>query len=468
MTNSYLIKYLNQACSGCQTGLLCLLCCLLSVAAEAQSYRSLLWQIEGKGLKQPAYLYGTMHSKDLRVHDLSDSVYVAIERCPAMALEIVTQAKDQLGVMSHFFMRDSTLKDLYKPDEYATVAAAIQERMGMMALLFKTDKIKPLFLATMLTEFAPAKGQQQAAVPLDSFLQQWGEENQKKLIGIESIEEQLSALDRISLHDQAAMLLDFLRDRQQSDSLENVMMRYYLAQNLDSLWLLYTSQKNSNYDDFDYALVQTRNQRMAHRIDSLLQIQATFVAIGVLHLPSPNGVIAQLRQRGYAVKPVYNRKQTWYGVRSEAMGFSLQFPIQPDADLLDMPEYPLPKNTANADTASFAVMYSGDDTVQGLYYSAVCIPAADTSLTDDEFYIALSERLLLKDNALMVSQDTITENGLKILEGELDLGDEMGGLSMRFRLLRYRQCVYMLNVVGLLEDIYAPQTDIFFRSFKVR
>ena len=123
---------------------------LFPISGAAQAYKSLLWQIEGKGMKTPSYLYGTMHSKDLRVHDLSDSVYVAIERCPAMALEIVTQEQDQTALMSKMFMRDTTLQQLYSPEDYKKVNAAIQKKMGLMALMFKTDKMKPIFLVTML------------------------------------------------------------------------------------------------------------------------------------------------------------------------------------------------------------------------------------------------------------------------------------------------------------------------------
>lgn len=434
----------------------------------AQAYRSLLWQIGGNGTKQASYLYGTMHSRDLRVHDLSDSVYVAIERCPAMALEIVTQERDQLSMMSKIFMRDSTLRQLYTPSDYAKVSSAIQQKMGTMSLLFKTDKIKPMFLVTMLTELSTPTDtlRQQAAVPLDSFLQQWGEENKKKLIGIETIDEQMKAIDKISLRDQAQMLLQFLSDEQQSDSLENAMMRYYLQQNLDSLWLLYQSQGGNNFNALDQSLIQIRNQNMAQRIDSIIQRQTTFIAIGALHLPAPNGVIELLRKRGYIIKPVYNRKQTWYNVQSTAIGFRLKFPVQPDADLLDLPENPLPK-TGKIDTSTLSVMYSGDDTLQGIYYSALSIVVSDTTMTDTEFYDAMTERLLLKENTYVVSQDTLTINNLKVFEGELDLGEDMGMLSMRFWLLRHKNRVYMLNVVGLLEDIYAPQTDIFFRSFKV-
>lgn len=437
----------------------------------AQSYKSLLWTIEGKNLRQPAYLYGTMHSKDMRVHDLSDSVYVAIERCSAMALEIITTPKDQLSLMTKVFMRDTTLQDLYSASDYEKVNNAVLKKMGAMSWLFKTEKIKPLFLVTMLTELAesPADASKQADAPLDSFLQQWGEQNQKKLIGIESIDEQIKALDAIPLKEQAQMLLAYINDEQQSDSLEKTMMRYYLDQDLDSLWLFYQSQKGDGlYNQFDQAIIQKRNKIMALRIDSILQKQPTFIAVGALHLPAQNGLIELLRQKGYILKPVFNRKQTWFGVNSKAIGFEVKFPIQPEVNIIETPDIVPAPNQGKIDTSNMSVMYSGEDLIQNLFYSVVYIPVSDTTMSDEEFYTAMSEKLLLKENTYMVSQDTITVNGMKVFEGELDLSEEMNSYSMRFWLLRHKNRVYMLNVVGDLSNIYAPQTDIFFRSLKIK
>ena len=49
---------------------------------------TLLLKIEGNGLLKPSYLYGTMHVKDKRVFNFSDSVFLAIDNCDAFALEI--------------------------------------------------------------------------------------------------------------------------------------------------------------------------------------------------------------------------------------------------------------------------------------------------------------------------------------------------------------------------------------------
>ena len=49
--------------------------------------KQLLWEISGNGLKEKSYLFGTLHSNDKRIFDLSDSVYYAIDRSNLIILE---------------------------------------------------------------------------------------------------------------------------------------------------------------------------------------------------------------------------------------------------------------------------------------------------------------------------------------------------------------------------------------------
>src|SRR5436190_20347234 len=49
---------------------------------------NLLWKIEGNGLQKPSYLFGTMHVRDVRAFEFSDSVMIALDQCRNFALEI--------------------------------------------------------------------------------------------------------------------------------------------------------------------------------------------------------------------------------------------------------------------------------------------------------------------------------------------------------------------------------------------
>src|SRR5215212_5543557 len=53
----------------------------------AKNYPSLLWEITGKGMNKPSYLFGTMHVSSKMVFHLSDSFYLGIRNAEVVALE---------------------------------------------------------------------------------------------------------------------------------------------------------------------------------------------------------------------------------------------------------------------------------------------------------------------------------------------------------------------------------------------
>src|SRR6478736_1196258 len=55
---------------------------------KTSKYPSLFWEITGKGLKKPSYLFGTMHVSNKMAFHLSDSFYNAIQNTDMVALEL--------------------------------------------------------------------------------------------------------------------------------------------------------------------------------------------------------------------------------------------------------------------------------------------------------------------------------------------------------------------------------------------
>src|SRR5215207_4892016 len=54
---------------------------------KANKYPSLLWEIKGKGMSKPSYLFGTMHVSSKMAFNLSDSFYLGIKSAQVVALE---------------------------------------------------------------------------------------------------------------------------------------------------------------------------------------------------------------------------------------------------------------------------------------------------------------------------------------------------------------------------------------------
>ena len=58
-----------------------------AIRDASKKYPSLLWEITGKGMKKPSYLFGTMHVSDKLAFHLGDTFYNAIKSAEVVALE---------------------------------------------------------------------------------------------------------------------------------------------------------------------------------------------------------------------------------------------------------------------------------------------------------------------------------------------------------------------------------------------
>src|SRR5688572_13860327 len=54
---------------------------------KTKKYPSLLWEISGKGLTKPSYLFGTMHVSSKLAFHLADSFFLGIRNADVVALE---------------------------------------------------------------------------------------------------------------------------------------------------------------------------------------------------------------------------------------------------------------------------------------------------------------------------------------------------------------------------------------------
>ncbi|WP_039866550.1 TraB/GumN family protein, partial [Pedobacter sp. BAL39] len=63
---------------------------LTGTAQDKKPY-NLLWEISGNGLKKSSYLFGSMHVKDRRAFNFSDSVLIAMETSSAFAITQISK-----------------------------------------------------------------------------------------------------------------------------------------------------------------------------------------------------------------------------------------------------------------------------------------------------------------------------------------------------------------------------------------
>lgn len=281
------------------------LCVLLAAGCGADATvdgRGVLFEIRAPGAAEPSYLLGTIHSEDDRVVDLPASVREAFDASPRFALEVVPDAAAIIKSMVTMTYTDGrSLRDVLPADLYRETSTALSE-LGMSEEAFKD--FKPWAVVTLLSVPASETGEF-----MDMALYRSAVAKHKRIEGLETIEEQLAVFDDLDESDQVGLLRETLASRGQMPQMFEELVGAYLSRDLGALLRL--SERYLQDGDprlaalFREAAIESRNRRMAERMAPLLDQGGWFIAIGALHLPADGGVLARLRQRGYAVSAVY-------------------------------------------------------------------------------------------------------------------------------------------------------------------
>lgn len=270
------------------------------------SNAQLLWEISGKKMKNPSFLYGTFHVRDERVFRFDDSLMIKFNSCKAYAGELDVS---NVGLGEQFRMAklmlmpgDTTLDMLISQEEYELVMKKAKEKLGDKA--FVINKIKPIFTSSLMTEGVNenTEGTKDSTDYLDQYLQKLAKSKKMQIIGIETVEEQMKALDKLSLKDQASMLVSALQEEERGEDPMEELYEAYIKQDLKKIEEIV--EASGMPDEFSQAVLLQRNYVMADRISRFIKKKPTFIGIGVAHLPGKDGVIELLRKNGYTLRPV--------------------------------------------------------------------------------------------------------------------------------------------------------------------
>ena len=280
-------------------------CAQQNVQSSILHPKGLLWKIEKQGMPV-SYLFGTMHVSDSRVTKLPEIVDQVFLRADHFVMEVVMDQRgvDYLSEVS-FFNNGQSLKKIMGSTEYEKLLKLSAKRIFIPE--HRLNRMKPW--AVLMLLMSPLEAQPEAGGLLDMVLYQKALHQKLNVSGLESVEEQISVFDSMSLADQLWLLSRSIDDIDLLDAQFPEMLNAYLNRDLAGLVNI---QKAAMYDDsqiddrFIHRLLTLRNIRMVERINVILQQRQTvFVAIGALHLPGKAGVLHLLEQQGYRVTRAY-------------------------------------------------------------------------------------------------------------------------------------------------------------------
>ena len=127
----------------------------------------------------------------------------------------------------------------------------------------------------------------------------------KEVIGVETIREQLAAMDKLPQQMQTDMLIKTVKDMPAARASYLQMVKLYQAQDLAGLSsIMKEDMPEEEYKMYEDTFLVARNERWIPVIEREARAKPTFFAVGAGHLAGPKGVLELLRQKGYTIKPV--------------------------------------------------------------------------------------------------------------------------------------------------------------------
>ena len=266
-------------------------------AQSAPLERSLLWEISGKGLSAPSYLYGTIHMICGNDFLMADKIRKAFDQTSELVLEIDMFDPAIVAQMEKALVADTPLSARLSPQRYALMDSLLQQQAGISLQLF--DNYKLVALTSLLGRLSYTCDSLKV---YEAEFKEMAVAKNIQIGSLETLEEQMgyfykafpddSILAQLTELDLKAMRTETAR-----------MVQYYRTEELEQVYKSVTEEKGMSKDAL-YWLLEARNANWVKRMPAMMKAHSTFFAVGAGHLAGDKGVIRQLRANGYTVKPV--------------------------------------------------------------------------------------------------------------------------------------------------------------------
>lgn len=272
---------------------------LKSTEKPKQPQQSLLWKIEGQGLEQPSFLFGTIHMICEDHYFWTPAMDKALKATRQLCLELpMGDTAIANTTMQAMTLPDGKqLQDYFSSDDYQYLSAVLKDSLGLPIEAFA--QFKPFMLYSILTL---KSADCPTPIAYEKKLMDMETQRSVPVIGLETIEQQLGIFSSLPKGDLGKMIVQLAKNLTSAKSLYVKMVGYYEQQNLDKLYKLMIS--SPDFGKYKNLLLDNRNRQWIPKISKIMKGTPTFFAVGAGHLPGENGVIHLLRKAGYTVTPV--------------------------------------------------------------------------------------------------------------------------------------------------------------------
>ncbi len=274
---------------------------LLSGAASVWAETS-VWEISKNG--QRLFLGGTIHMLSDSDYPLPEAYDRAYQKSAVVVLETDGQAMQQpqfqQKMMAAMMYQDGrNLKQVLSEDTFKALSQHMTARgipLDQM-LLFKPGMISMTLSVVELQRLG------QTAKGVDHFFGARAKQDGKSLGQLETVEQQITFLATMGNGREDDMIMYTLRDLADLPTILSEMKTAWRAGDMAALEKSSLQEMQEAFPEIYKTLLVDRNNDWMPQIEALLTSEPVeFVLVGSLHLAGDDGVLQQLRSRGYQIK----------------------------------------------------------------------------------------------------------------------------------------------------------------------
>lgn len=278
-------------------------------AQSSDARRGFLFEVR-KG-NQTALLMGTIHVGRPEFYPLPPSMLARIDGAQSIVLE--ADVTDTARAIS------ATQKYAIYPNGEAgldtRLPAPLKTRIEAIAARNQLDttplwRMKPWMLGNVLALFEAAQAGYMPALSVEAYLTRIAKQSGKPVLELESIEQQFELFERASFATQVAFLEDAVKaveTRSARREINRITQAWETADYaaLERLLGEMRAQTTPGARFTVDTILLGRHPAMVRRIESMMaEGRMPLFAVGSLHLPGNDGLVAQLRSRGFTVTPL--------------------------------------------------------------------------------------------------------------------------------------------------------------------
>lgn len=261
-----------------------------------------LWEVRSG--ERSLHILGSVHALRSDAYPLDPMLYQVFDAARAMAFEVdlglALEAAPRMMARGMFPSGDSLRGSLP-----AELYADLEEQAGGLGVPIQVlDRMKPWLVALTINSLALQQSGFEAQLGVDMHFYRRGLEQGKRVVALESIDDQIEVFDALGPEEQVALLRSALRDLGAERERMDTITRVWANGDVERLARM-MNESIAEHPALMERMLYRRNRSWIPAIEALLQAnEPAIVIVGLGHMVGDDSVIDLLSERGYEVHRV--------------------------------------------------------------------------------------------------------------------------------------------------------------------